>query len=226
MATTVGCDLNDTESVSGLISELPQIAKLQKELGAGFVVLLPPMITGLFSGDVVKPRKLTPGQRSQFNAKTKRIGRMVRDDFGLILTVHRHVNSHLETEEEIESLLEATDPNYDSPCLDVGQHAYGGGDACQFIRNRIPYIHLKHSDGDVLAKMRQKGWPLAETVNHDIMCEPWKGIVDFNELKQVLDEVGYSGHAVVEQDMCPAPPERPFPIAQKTREYLKIVGIG
>jgi inosose dehydratase len=51
-------------------------------------------------------------------------------------------------------------------------------------------------------------------------------MVDFKELKRVLDEVRYSGYAVVEQDMYPAPPDRPFPIAKDTREFLKNVGIG
>jgi inosose dehydratase len=120
-------------------------------------------------------------------------------------------------------------PRYVSLCLDIGHHAYGGGDACAYLRrhiDRIPYIHLKNCDKSVLDEMRAKNWSFAEAVKHNIMCEPWKGMVDFSELKRVLDEVCYAGFAVVEQDMYPAPPDRPFPIAKQTRDYLKKVGIG
>ena len=116
-----------------------------------------------------------------------------------------------------------------SLCLDIGHHAYGGGDASAFLRkhiDRIPYIHLKNCDAEVLKEMREKGWSFAEAVTHDIMCEPWKGMVDFKELKQVLDDVGYSGYAVVEQDMYPAPQGKPLRVATETREFLKDLGIG
>lgn len=51
-------------------------------------------------------------------------------------------------------------------------------------------------------------------------------MVDFRELKRVPDEIGYSGHAVAEQDMYPAPADRPFPIARDTRKYFSDLGIG
>jgi inosose dehydratase len=74
--------------------------------------------------------------------------------------------------------------------------------------------------------MRSKGWSFAEAVKHGIMCEPWRGMVDFRELKSTLDEIGYSGFAVVEQDLYPVRPDRPLPIARRTRQYLRDIGIG
>lgn len=229
VATTVGCNLLDNKSVEDLLRSLPEITSLQKKLGAKYVVLLPAMFTDLFSGELVLPKTISAEERKQFNANVQRIGKAVVDDYGLTLAVHPHVDSHLETEEDIDSLLENTDPRLVSLCLDVGHHAYGGGNACAYIRkrsNRIPYIHLKNCDKAVLDEMRSKGWSFAEAVKHNIMCEPWKGMVDFRELKKALDEVGYSGFATVEQDMYPAPPDRPLPIAKETREFLRQVEIG
>lgn len=229
VASTLGCNLLDEQSVQDLLSQLPAVTSLQNALGAKFVVLLPPMYTDLFSGEVVMPRELTEAERRTYNQNIARIGRIVREEYGLVLTAHPHVDSHLETEEEIESLLSATSPEDVSLCLDVGHHAYGGGDACAFLRahaDRIPYIHLKNCDADVLRRMREQSWSFAEAVTHNIMCEPWKGMVDFRELKAVLDEIGYQGFAVVEQDMYPTTPDRPFPIARETRSFLKDIGIG
>lgn len=229
VASTIGCNIVDDADVERLIRTLPEVAKLQRTLGAEFIVLLPAMVTDLFTGELVLPRQLTDDERARFNANVEKIGRHVADQFDLRLTAHPHVDSHLETEDEIESLLAATNPQYVSLCLDIGHHAYGGGDACVFLRrhaNRIPYIHLKNCDGVVLGEMKRNGWSFAEAVKHNIMCEPWKGMVDFNDLKSVLEEVGYSGFAIVEQDMYPAPPDRPLPIARATRKYLKDLGIG
>jgi sugar phosphate isomerase/epimerase len=61
------------------------------------------------------------------------------------------------------------------------------------------------------------GWSFAEAVRHDIMCEPWKGIVDFKELKTVQDEINYEGFAVVEQDMYPAAPGRRYRARSSSR---------
>ena len=52
------------------------------------------------------------------------------------------------------------------------------------------------------------------------------GAVDFHALKGVLDEVGYEGFGIVEQDMYPAPFDKPFPIAKRTYEYLRQIGLG
>ena len=65
VASTVGCDLNDDDSVGELIKALSEITALQKDLDAGFFVLLPPMITDLFTGEEVLPRTLTDDQRQR-----------------------------------------------------------------------------------------------------------------------------------------------------------------
>lgn len=41
-----------------------------------------------------------------------------------------------------------------------------------------------------------------------------------------LDDVEGAGNAVVEQDMCPAPADRPFPVAKATREHLHSLEIS
>ena len=41
-----------------------------------------------------------------------------------------------------------------------------------------------------------------------------------------LDEIGYEGFGVVEQDMYPPAPGVPFQIAKRTRDYLRNIGLG
>ena len=60
----------------------------------------------------------------------------------------------------------------------------------------------------------------------DMFCEPERGVVDFDAFRDALREVNYEGLAIVEQDMYPAPFDKPLPIAKRTREYLRKIGIG
>ncbi len=68
--------------------------------------------------------------------------------------------------------------------------------------------------------------PFAIAVGGDMFCEPSRGAVDFAAFRDALREVNYDGWAVVEQDMYPAPFDKPLPIARRTREYLRNIGIG
>ena len=57
-------------------------------------------------------------------------------------------------------------------------------------------------------------------------CEPSKGAVDFIAFRDMLNEIGYEGWGIVEQDMYPAPLDKPRPIAKRTRAYLRQIGMG
>ena len=56
-----------------------------------------------------------------------------------------------------------------------------------------------------------------------VFVEPALGVVDL-PLRDVIVEKGYTGYAIVEQDMYPADPDRPLPIARRTYDYLTELG--
>jgi len=63
-------------------------------------------------------------------------------------------------------------------------------------------------------------------VQDDMFVEPSQGAVDFLAFRDVLREIDFNGWAIVEQDMYPAPFDKPLPIAKRTRAYLRQIGIG
>src|SRR5262249_57316643 len=137
--------------------------------------------------------------------------------------------THVEYEDQIERLLEKTDPALVSLCLDTGHHAYRGGDPVAFFRKhhaRIPYLHLKSVDPQKQAWVERERIPFAHAVAADMFCEPDRGAVDFIAFRDALREAGYDGWATVEQDMYPSPFDKPLPIARRTREYLLPIGLG
>lgn len=160
---------------------------------------------------------------------TQKVAEIALKRFGLRVVFHPHAETHVEYEEQIERLLEQTDPGLVSLCLDTGHHAYRGGDAVAFFRKyhaRIPYLHLKSVDPKKQAWVERERLPFAQAVANDMFCEPSQGAVDFLALRDALREVDYDGLGIVEQDMYPAPFDKPLPIAKRTRAYLRDIGIG
>ncbi len=92
--------------------------------------------------------------------------------------------------------------------------------------DRIPYLHLKSVDGAMADRVDRERIPFAHAVAQDMFVEPAKGEVDFHALRDLLHEIGYDGFGIVEQDMYPAPPDKPLPIARRTRAYLREIGMG
>ena len=161
--------------------------------------------------------------------RTHQVVDTVRNEFGLQVVFHPHAETHVEYEGQIETFLSQTDPERVLLCLDTGHHAYRGGDPVEFLRRhhqRIPYLHLKSVRPDLQKKVAEENIPFAHAVGLDLFCEPSQGVVDFPALCQVLQEIDFNGYAIVEQDMYPAPFDKPLPIAKRTREYLRAIGIG
>ena len=72
--------------------------------------------------------------------------------------------------------------------------------------------------------MRVEGIPFGTAVAMNMFVEAGRGTIDFAELRRTLDEIGYQGWAVVEQDMYPAPFDAPLPIARRTHQHLLEAG--
>ncbi len=198
-------------------------------LDARFLVLIDDSYTNLFTGEQLSPARLDPRAFRRLVDTTRRTAEIAKADYGLSLVFHPHAQTHVEYEDQIEALLDATEPELVSMLLDTGHHAYCGGDVIAFMRKhhaRIPYLHLKSVDGGLRSKVADEGIPFAKAVAMDVFVEPAAGMVDFIAFRDLLRELDYEGFGIVEQDMFPAPFDKPLPIAKRTRAYLRDIGIG
>ena len=203
--------------------------ELLAALGAQFLVLIDDPYSDPFTGAPTAPVRLDDEAWKQLIATTHRIADLARSRFGLTIAFHPHADSHVQDESQIETFLADTDPSRVSLCLDIGHHAYCGGDPVAFIRkhhDRIPYLHLKSLSRELLQKVVAENIPLGTAVQMGTFCEPALGMINFLAFRDVLREVGYSGFGIVEQDMYPVPFDKPLPIARRTRAYLREIGIG
>jgi inosose dehydratase len=198
-------------------------------LGAPFLVLIDDTYSNLFTGKPTAPARLDPDGWKRLIETTHRVADLAGNQFGLRVVFHPHAETHVEYEDQIELFLEQTDPERVFLCLDTGHHAYRGGDPVAFFRRhhcRIPYLHLKSVDRELQKRVEAERIPFAVAVGMDMFCEPSRGAVDFPAFRAALRDVDYHGLATVEQDMYPAPFDKPLPIARRTRAYLRAIGIG
>jgi inosose dehydratase len=87
-------------------------------------------------------------------------------------------------------------------------------------------VHVKAVDPDVLAEVRAQGLSFAEAVRRDVFCEPGAGVPALDDVAEALAALPAETFVIVEHDLYPCPPERPFPIAARTRRTLRSAGLG
>ena len=221
--------LDDTSLRPEVDRQVNGAGELLAALGARFLVLIDGTYTDQATGEPTAPKKLDSDAWKLLIDTVHDLADTFRERFGLQLVFHPHAETHVEYEDQIETFLEQTDPDRVSLCLDIGHHAYRGGDPVDFMRrnhDRVGYMHLKSVDANIRRRVESEGIVFARAVGMDIFCEPSEGAIDFRAFRDVLEEVDYDGWAVVEQDMYPAPFDKPLPIARRTRAYLREIGIG
>ncbi|MEB8337378.1 sugar phosphate isomerase/epimerase family protein [Streptomyces endophyticus] len=204
------------------------IAELTRAMGAEHLVVIPSFWRDDKTGEVLEESSLTVEQWGHLATQTERLGREVRDRYGLKLVFHPHADTHVDTEENVTRLLDATDPDLVSLCLDTGHYAYCGGDSVKLIETygeRIGYLHLKQVDPAVLAEVHEQGTPFGPAVAQGVMVEPPRGVPELEPVLAAAGRLDIDLFAIVEQDMYPCEPDRPLPIADRTRRYLRSCGV-
>jgi inosose dehydratase len=142
-------------------------------------------------------------------------------------TFHHHTATYVEAQWEIERMLELSDVGL---CLDTGHLLLGRGDPVTAIHewaDRINNVHLKDARLDRLEEIVAEAAPVREIWRRKAFCALGDGDIDVEQVLAALDEIGYSGWLVVEQDVLPDPenPDQPAEDQRRNREYLRGHGL-
>ena len=165
---------------------------------------------------------------SEAGAGLDAIARAVRDETGLRTVFHHHCATFVETPQEIEAVLQATDPALVGLCLDTGHATYGGGSPVELLRryrDRVWHVHFKDCEPQVAARARAEEWDYQTALHHGLFCELGRGSVDFGAVRAELAGSGYHGWIVVEQDVLPGM-GAPLDSARRNRRFLAELGFG
>jgi inosose dehydratase len=157
------------------------------------------------------------------------LGAYIKTEHDLELVFHSHADSHVRTRDEITRLLDRTDPATVNLCLDTGHLAYYEVDSAELVAEfpeRVGYVHLKQVDPAIRARAQAEKLGFAQAVALGVMTEPPLGQPEMPPVLDALERLGRELFCVVEQDLYPCEPTKPFPIAKRTRQYFERIGLG
>jgi sugar phosphate isomerase/epimerase len=125
------------------------------------------------------------------------LGRLARDH-GMVIGVHPHLNTVIESPEETEAIMERCDPALVGLALDTGHVHLAGGDVVATVIKhgaRLNYFHFKdgvrpYSRPDFFPNLRDLG----------------SGEVDFPGVMGALRDIRYQGWINIEQDFTATTP--------------------
>ena len=132
-------------------------------------------------------------------------------ELGMASSFHPHGGTYIETPRETKILMSLLSEKV-SLCLDVGHWLVGGGDPVAAAREygkRVTHVHVKDVSGEVLQKMKSKEVPnMGYAVDELKLFVPaGTGLLKVRELFIALEESGFSGWLMSEQDTAWEPTE-------------------
>lgn len=125
---------------------------------------------------------------------------------GVPMTYHHHMGTVIETEQEVDLLMEHTGPAV-GLLVDTGHMVFAGGDPLALARRhaaRVNHVHCKDIRRAVLAQARARDLSFLDAVLAGVFTVPGDGSIDFRAFARLLAEIGYHGWAVVEAEQDPA----------------------
>jgi inosose dehydratase len=151
----------------------------------------------------------------------KKLGRLLTEigkrsaDLGVKLGYHNHMGSMGQSPEEVDRVLDASDPRYVKLELDIAHYQQGGGDpvkAIQKYRDRLLFVHIKDVES-IPKEQSSRGRDFR-------FVELGRGRVDVAAAFKALEEINFRGWAVVELDEVPDPSRTPKDSALISKTYL------
>jgi inosose dehydratase len=157
--------------------------------------------------------ELDDAQWATLFANLDRIGEAVAAR-GLTATLHPHVGTMVETRDDVDRVLAGSSIPL---CLDTGHLLIGGTDPLALtlqVPERIKHAHLKDVNLELAAKVQSGEMTYTEAVAAGMYVPLGAGDVDIAGIVKTLEDNGYDGWYVMEQDnILDAEPEDQGPLA-------------
>jgi inosose dehydratase len=142
--------------------------------------------------------------------------------------LHPHANTLVETADEIDRLLDESSVPI---CLDTGHVTIGGADALELAEqaaSRVGLVHLKDVRTAVAARFNAGELSLMAAVQAGLFAPLGDGDVPIAEVITTLEDNGYGGRYVLEQDVAitdrePPAGDGPVRDVAKSVAYLRAV---
>ena len=147
------------------------------------------------------------------------------NDYGLHMAYHHHIGTCIQTENEINRLLNLTDPRYVNLCVDTGHLYLAGIDPVKFIEKnfeRIEHVHFKDIRIEKFNNYDSSTNSFLDLVISGIFTVPGDGCIDFKSIANILQKNNYHGWIIVEAEQDPNKAD-PLHYAISAHKYLNSI---
>jgi inosose dehydratase len=150
------------------------------------------------------------------------MGQLAREK-DMFFTIHHHMGTGVQTIEEIDRIMEMTDPETVFLLFDTGHLSFADIDPIPILKKyikRVKHVHLKDIRKDVHDQVKAQNMSFLDAVRAGVFTVPGDGDFDFKPVFEILSDVYYEGWVVVEAEQDPAK-ANPFEYAVKARKYIR-----
>ncbi|MHA3916326.1 myo-inosose-2 dehydratase [Halovulum sp. GXIMD14793] len=153
--------------------------------------------------------KLSRDDVLAYGAKLTELAKWMADQ-GMPMAYHHHMGSIIESEDDVNWLMEGSGPEL-RLCFDTGHLLFGGGDVMATLNrwgDRVHHVHFKDIRPDVVSDVRANNRSFLDAVIAGAFTVPGDGCIGFQAVTDALKAMEYEGWIVVEaeQDPAKAPP--------------------
>ncbi|HBI3793732.1 TPA: myo-inosose-2 dehydratase [Enterococcus faecium] len=141
------------------------------------------------------------------------------------IVYHHHMGTGVQTTEEIDRLMEMTDPDKVKLLFDTGHLVFSGEKPIAVYnrhQDRIKHIHFKDIRQETAEEVEKEKDSFLNGVKKGVFTVPGDGMIDFTPIWTAIHASDYEGWIVVEAEQDPAK-ANPFEYAVKARSYIREV---
>jgi inosose dehydratase len=223
--------LVDSRAFDTVVDKTRRTCEILRALDAPRLVIIDRVSDerGATAGRSAGSPRLAPSDWAAMMDRIAEVARIARDDYGVQSTLHAHAGCWIEYEDELDQAMNDLPDHLVGLCVDTGHAAYAGSDPVALIRRygpRISHMHFKNIDAAVHTACVADETDFFSAIARGIFCPLGRGVVDFTQVRDALQAIGYSGIAVVEQDVDPTGDASPLANARESCGFLRSVGIA
>ena len=209
-------------SVKEEMNEIRQLLDLFKDCKAPCIVFAE--VTDSIQSDQSKALSKRPLLDSVhwkiFCEKITEIGKRLEDE-GMPLAYHHHMGTVIQSQEDIERLIDNTGDAV-KLVIDTGHMLFAGGDSVKIAKDygeRLIHVHFKDMRENILKKSLKEDLSFRHAFLEGAFTVPGDGCIDYKPFLQTLKNLNYSGWLVVEAEQDPKK-ANPLEYAKKGFSYL------
>ncbi|MEZ5871668.1 MAG: myo-inosose-2 dehydratase [Nitratireductor sp.] len=200
--------------VNDVASEIAAIsAQVEQFVALGSPCLVYAECSNTVQGEIGTPVNNRPRlSRDEVHAYAAKLGEVAKwmAGQGMPMAYHHHMGSIIESEDDVNWLMEGSDKAVNL-CFDTGHLLFGGGDVMATLKrwgDRVHHVHFKDIRPQIVRDVRNNNHSFLDAVIAGAFTVPGDGCIDFLEVACYLKAIGYEGWIVVEaeQDPAKAPP--------------------